>query len=138
MAKIVSVNKKALHDYQALERYEAGIVLQGNEVRAIRQGRVNLKGSFARILNNELWLLNCYISTDNPERTRKLLIKKDEIRRLLGKTNEKGLSLIPLKMYFKNNVVKVEIGLCRGLKLYDKREQIKKRDQSREIRNPKF
>jgi SsrA-binding protein len=135
--KIVAVNKKAYHDFQVLEKYESGIVLTGEEVRAVREGRVNLKGSFAKIMNNELWLLNGYIKSKEADRTRKLLIHKRELKRLLGKLQEKGLSLVPLKMYFKNNVAKIELGLCRGLKLYDKREKIKKRDTDRQIRNSK-
>ena len=107
--KVVAVNKKAYHDYQVLEKLEAGIVLTGKEARAVRQGRVQLKSSFARILKDELWLLNAHISSDDPERTRKLLVKKSELRSLIGKTVQKGLSLIPLKMYFKNNVAKVEL-----------------------------
>jgi len=135
--KIVAINKKAYHDFQVLEKYEAGIVLTGEEVRAVREGRVNLKGSFAKIMNNELWLLNSYIKSKEADRTRKLLVHKRELKRLLGKLQEKGLSLVPLKMYFKNNVAKIELGLCRGLKLYDKRERIKKRDAERQIRSSK-
>lgn len=134
MQQIITVNKKALSDYQVLEKLEAGIALEGKEVRAIREGRVNLKGSFAKILNNELWLLNCYIYGENPDRNRKLLIHKKELKRLIGKTQEKGLTLVPIKMYFKNNVVKVELGLCKGLKIYDKREKIKKKEMKKEIR----
>ncbi|MCX6807099.1 MAG: SsrA-binding protein SmpB [Candidatus Berkelbacteria bacterium] len=132
--KIITVNKKAYHDYQVLETYETGVVLTGKEVRAIRNGRVNLKATFARIFNDELWLLNAHISTDDPVRTRKLLVKKEELKRLIGKIQEKNLTLIPLKMYFKNNRVKIELGLCQGLRSYDKREKIKKRDVEREIR----
>jgi len=135
--KIVAVNKKAYHDFQVLEKYEAGLVLTGEEVRAVREGRVNLKGSFAKIMNNELWLLNGYIKSKEADRTRKLLVHKRELKRLLGKLQERGLSLVPLKMYFKNNVAKIELGLCRGLKLYDKRERIKKRDAERQIRSSK-
>ena len=135
--KIVALNKKAYHDFQILEKIEAGIVLTGKEARAVRQGRVQLKGSFARILKDELWLLNAHISSDNPERDRKLLVKKSELKTLIGKTIQKGLSLIPLRVYFKNNVAKIEIGLCKGLKKWDKRERIKRRDLERQMLNAK-
>jgi len=133
--KIVTVNKKALQDYAILEKIETGIVLTGKEVRAIREGKADLKGSFAKIFNDELWLLNSYVGVlEEPDRTRKLLVKKIELKRLIGKVQEKNLTLIPIKMYFKNNMVKVELGLGRGLKKYDKREQIKKRDINRQLK----
>ena len=134
--KIIAYNKKALHDYEILENIEAGISLIGKEVRAIRDGKVQLTGSYAKILNNELWLLNAHIGVlDDPERTRKLLVKKVELKRLYGKVMEKKLTLIPLKMYFKNNMAKVELGLGRGMKNYDKRQQIKQRDLERAMTN---
>ena len=136
--KIIALNKKALHDYEILEKIEAGISLIGKEVRAIRDGKVQLTGSYAKILNNELWLLNSHVGVlEDPERTRKLLVKKVELKRLYGKVMEKKLTLIPLRMYFKNNMAKVELGLGRGMKNYDKRQQIKQRDLDREIRSGK-
>ena len=132
--KIIAQNRKALYEYQILEKIEAGIALSGKEVRAIREGRANLAGSFAKVLSNELWLLNSHVGVvEGPERNRKLLVKKAELKRFMGKTQEKKLTLIPLRLYFKNNVIKVELGLGRGLKKYDKREKIKKRDLDREI-----
>lgn len=135
MPKIVAVNKKAFADYEILEKYEAGIVLNGKEVRSIRDGRVNLKGSFARVMGDELWLINCYIASEEPDRTRKLLVHKKELTRLIGKMQEQGLTLLPLRLYFKNNRIKLELGLARGLKIYDKREKIKKREIQRKMSN---
>lgn len=135
MPKIVTINKKAYHDYDILDKYEAGIVLTGEEVKAIRKGAVSLIGGVARIINEELWMLNCHVGgVKNPERTRKLLVHKREIKKLFGKTQIRGLYLIPLRMYFKNNVAKVELGLARLRKLHDKREVIKKREWEREKR----
>jgi len=132
--KVFARNKKALHEYAILEKREAGIALTGKEVRAIRENRVNLEGSFAKFLGDELWLLNSHIGVvEEPERRRKLLLKKSELKHLMGKTQEKNLTLIPLSLYLKNNLIKVELGLGRGLKKYDKREKIKKRDLDREM-----
>ncbi len=140
--KIVCNNKKAYHDYFIDETFEAGIVLTGTEVKSIRQGRVNLKDSFARIKNGELFLLNVHISPyeqadgfaqHDPERTRKLLLHKKEIEKLIGKTKQKGYTLVPTKLYFKRGKVKVELGLARGKHHYDKRETLKKKEGAREL-----
>ena len=140
--KIVATNRKAYHDYEVLETYEAGIVLKGTEVKSAKQGRINLKDSYAKIENGEIFLFNAHISpythgnvyNHDPRRTRKLLLHKKEIMRLYGKVKEKGLTLIPLKAYIKNGKIKIEVGLCKGKKVYDKRAEIKKRDLEREMR----
>ncbi len=130
-----------------MEKYEAGIVLTGGEVKALRQGKCSLKDSFAKIEKEEAWVYNIHIglydksgyATYDPKRKRKLLLHKKEIKRLLGKTTQKGLTLIPLKIYFNNkNIAKVELALARGKKLYDKRQTIKQRDIERRIRNYKL
>jgi SsrA-binding protein len=134
-------NKRALHDYFIEERYEAGIVLTGTEVKSIRNGDANLKDSFARIENEEVFLHQFHISpyrhgnraNVDPERVRKLLLHKGEIRRLFGKTRLKGYTLIPLKIYFKNGRAKVELGLGYGKKSYDKREDLKSKIAKREM-----
>jgi len=139
--KIAATNKKAYHDYHIEETYETGIMLKGTEVKSLREGKANLKDSFARVENNELFLYNCHISpyshgniaNHDPLRTRKLLMHKGEIQRLMGKMMQKGYTLLPLKIYFKNEKAKVEIGLAKGKKQYDKREDIKKRDAAREM-----
>lgn len=139
--KIVAQNKKAWHEYSILETFETGIVLTGTEVKSLRLGKGNLKDSFGRIENNEVFLYNMHISpypfanrfNHEPERTRKLLLHKSEIRKLIGKTKEKGLSLVPLKVYFKSGKCKIEIALAKGKKLFDKRESIKKKDMEREV-----
>lgn len=139
--KLICSNPKAFHDYFIEERYEAGIVLAGSEVKSLRLGKANLKDSHAIIKNEEAFLLNLHITpyqkidrfTPEPDRTRKLLLHKSEIEKLFGKMKEKGYSLIPLKLYFKDDKVKVELGLARGKKLYDKRESIKKKEVSREM-----
>jgi len=129
----ISQNKKAWHEYEILEKFEAGIVLTGQEIKAIRGHRVNLTGSFVRIHNNEAWILNMHIANvDDPERSRKLLMHKAEIQSLIGKTQQKGLSLIPLSIYLKKGKAKLEIGLARGKKIYDRRDELKKRDLSRQ------
>ncbi|MGV3756150.1 MAG: SsrA-binding protein SmpB, partial [Verrucomicrobiota bacterium] len=128
MADILT-NPKARRDYQILDTFEAGIVLLGTEVKSIREGRVNLRDSFARIEKGEMWLYNVNVSSyshrgyadHEPLRQRKLLLRKDEIRKLIGKTTEKGMTLVPTRMYFKNGRVKVAIGLAKGKKDYDKR-----------------
>lgn len=127
--KLVASNKKAYYNYQILEKLEAGIVLTGEEAKAVRAGKIDLTGSFARIINNELWLLNCYIG--GIERNRKLLVKKSEIKKLFGKSQIKGLYLIPTRAYFKKNFLKIELATARIKKLYDKREAIKERDRRR-------
>src|SRR6202158_5911027 len=138
----IAENRKAYHDYHLLETFEAGVVLLGTEVKAIREGRVNLRDSFARINDGELYLYNVNISPyshrgyadHEPLRQRKLLLHRDEIRKLIGKTVEKGMTLVPVRMYFKKGRVKVAISLAKGKKEYDKRETIKRRETDRETR----
>ena len=131
--KPIAFNRRALHDYHILEKFEAGIVLTGEEIKAIRANRVSLAGAFCRIQQNEAWVLNMHIAnTKEPERTRKLLLHKNEIQSLIGKTQQKGLSLIALSLYIKKNHAKLELALARGKKLYDHREELKKRDISRQ------
>jgi SsrA-binding protein len=140
--RIVADNRKANHDYHILETYEAGLVLLGTEVKAIREGRVNLRDSFARVDDGEVFVFNVHISPyshrgyaqHEPLRRRKLLLHRSEIRKLIGKTVEKGMTLVPLRMYFKDGRVKLAIGLAKGKKDYDKREAIKKRETDRETR----
>ncbi len=140
--RVVTLNRKARHDYEVLETYEAGLVLTGTEVKSLRAGRANLKDSFARIEKGEAWLYNMHISpyshgniyNHDPTRPRKLLLHKSEIRRLTGKVEERGLTLVPLKIYFKDGYAKVELALARGKRLYDKRRDIAKRDAERELR----
>lgn len=139
--KIIARNKKARHDYEILSTYEAGLVLLGTEIKSIREGKVQLKDGFARIEGNEAFLHEVYISpypnagpfNHDPTRTRKLLLHKREIRRLYGKVQEKGLSLVPISLYLKNSRAKVELGLARGKRKYEKREAIKRQDAKREI-----
>ncbi|MGE5351862.1 MAG: SsrA-binding protein SmpB [Acidobacteriota bacterium] len=139
--KDVAVNRKARHEYAIIQTYEAGIVLQGTEVKSIRQGKANLLDSYATLKEGELWLVNSHISVydqgsinnHDPLRTRKLLLNKSEIRKLIGKVKEKGLTLVPLRLYLKNGKVKVELALAKGKKVYDKREDIAKRDFNREM-----
>jgi SsrA-binding protein len=137
----VCVNRKAHHDYFIEETFEAGLVLVGSEVKSLRDGRANLKDSYARIGKGEAFLLNTHISTypaanqfnHEPTRTRKLLLHKREIRRLTGKVQERGLTLVPLKLYFKNGRAKVELALARGKRFYDKRESMKRKSMRREV-----
>lgn len=139
---MITKNRKARHDYHILETFEAGIVLQGTEVKALRDGKVNLKDSYANVRNDEVFLYNVHISpythgniyNHEPLRERKLLLHRKEINKLIGKTREKGLTLVPLKMYFKNGRVKVELAIARGKKEYDKRDAISKRESDREIK----
>lgn len=139
--KIVATNRKAFHDYFIMETYEAGIALKGTEVKSLRQGEANLRDSYGIIKEGEVWLLGLHISpfekgnlnNHDPKRDRKLLMHKGEIRRLVGKIAQKGHSLIPLKIYFKQNIAKVEIAVARGKKAYDKREAIMKREVEREL-----
>ena len=139
--KIIATNRKARHDYEILETYEAGLVLRGTEVKSLRDGLVNFKDSYAAINGNEAWLIGCHIApyhhgTDanhDPDRSRKLLLHRREISRLLGKTAERGLTLIPLRLYFKEGRAKLEFGLARGKKLHDKRATIRERDERREM-----
>jgi SsrA-binding protein len=139
---IITTNKRAYFDYQILETYEAGVELRGFEVKAIKTGRANLAGSYVIIRDNQAWLLNADIPPYQPEntppdydskRTRRLLLKKSEIGNLIGRVQEKGLTLVPLKVYTKNRKIKIEIGLAKSKKKMDKRELIKKRDIEREI-----
>jgi SsrA-binding protein len=139
--KVISTNRKARHDYHIEESYEAGIALTGTEVKSVRNARVNLKDSYAKVEGNELFLYNMHISpyeqgnrfNHDPLRVRKLLMHRVEIRRLTGKIKEKGYALIPLKIYLTRGRVKVEIGLARGKKLYDKRRDIAEKDSKREM-----
>jgi SsrA-binding protein len=139
--KIVATNRKAFHDYHVGETYEAGIALTGTEIKSVRQGMVNLRDSFARVENGEVFLYDMHVSpydagnryNHEPRRTRKLLLHKSEIRRLATKTQEKGFTLIPLKVYLRGGRAKVELALAKGKRLYDKREDIKKRDVMRQV-----
>lgn len=140
--KIICQNKKARHDYFIEETMEAGIALLGTEVKSLREGRANLMDSYAWVENNEVYLYNCHISpytpatqfNHDPLRKRKLLLHRKEINRLIGASREKGYSLVPLKIYFKNGKAKVELSIAKGKKQHDKRESIKKREADREIR----
>ena len=137
----ITVNRRARHDYIIEETFEAGIVLTGSEVKALRDGRANLKDSYGRLHGDEVWLLNAHISPygpaarfgHDPIRRRKLLLHRREIERLSGKVKERGFTLIPLRLYFKNGRVKVDLGLARGKKLYDKRAAIRAREHQREV-----
>jgi len=139
--KNITTNRKARFEYFILSTYEAGIVLRGTEVKSLREGKINLVDSYALLKNNELWLIGAHISeytqgninNHEPTRDRKLLLNRSELRKLASKAAEKGLTIIPLSLYFKNGKVKVEIGLCKGKKLYDKRESIAKKDQKRDL-----
>ncbi len=134
-------NRKARHDYHVEETYEAGIALLGSEVKSIREGRANLRDSYAAFREGELFLYNCHVSpyaqasrfNPNPLRPRKLLMRREEIQRLVGKVEEKGLTLVPLSLYLKGRLVKVGLALARGKKQYDRREDIKRREAEREI-----
>jgi SsrA-binding protein len=138
----IAENRKAHHDFHLLETFEAGIVLLGTEVKAIREGRVNLRDSYARVEDGEVFLYNVNISPyshrgyaeHEPLRRRKLLLHREEIRKLIGKTVEKGMTLVPVRFYFKNARVKVAVSLAKGKKEYDKRETIKRREADRETR----
>lgn len=138
--KLIANNKKAYHDYFILDTYETGISLAGTEVKSLRMGKCSIKESFVRIENGEVFIYGMHISpyekgnifNKDPLRPRKLLLHKYEINKMLGKTKEKGIAIVPLKVYFKGSLVKVEIGLAKGKKLYDKRQDIAKKDQQRE------
>ena len=138
----IAENRKAFHDFHLLETFEAGLVLLGTEVKAIREGRVNLRDSFARVEGREVFLYNVHISPyshrgyadHEPLRRRKLLLHRSEIRKLIGKTVEKGMTLVPTRLYFKDGRVKVAVSIAKGKKDYDKRETIKKRETDRETR----
>jgi SsrA-binding protein len=138
--KNITVNRKASHEYFIIQTYEAGIILTGTEVKSLRQGKANLVDSYAALKDGEVWLHSVHISpyeqgniyNHEPTRTRKLLLKKSEIRKLIGKVKEKGLTLIPLRLYFKEGKVKVELALAKGKKVYDKRASIAKKDLQRD------
>jgi len=140
--RVIAENRKARHDYHILETWEAGVALLGTEVKSIREGRVNLRDSYARVEDGEVFLYNVNISPyshrgyadHEPLRRRKLLLHRDEIRKLIGKTVEKGMTLVPTRLYFKNGRVKVAVSLAKGKKEYDKRETIKRREADRETR----
>jgi len=140
--KIIADNRKAFHDYHIVDTLEAGIALLGTEVKSIRDGGANLRDSFARVEDGEIWVYNVHISPyrnrgysdHDPTRRRKLLLHRHEIRKLIGKTVERGMTLVPVRMYFKNGRVKVAISLAKGKKAHDKRETIKRREADRETR----
>ena len=139
--KIIAINRKARHDYFIEDEYEAGMVLKGTEVKSLRLGKVNLKDAYARIKDGEVFVYQmhigpypfAYYGNHDPLRTRKLLLHKREIKRLYGKANEKGHTLVPLKLYFKSGKVKLTLALAKGKRQYDKREAIKRRDEQREL-----
>ncbi|MBC7242003.1 MAG: SsrA-binding protein SmpB [Anaerolineae bacterium] len=139
--RVIATNRKAYHDYHLEQTFEAGIALTGSEIKSVRAGRVNLRDSFVLIRNGEAWLVDAHIaqyeqaSRDNhePKRDRKLLLHKQEIARLASRVQEKGYTIVPLRMYLKGNLAKVEIALARGKRLYDKREAIAQRDSEREM-----
>jgi len=139
--RAIATNRRARHEYEILETVEAGLVLRGTEVKSLRDGLVNFKDSYASVRNGEGWLLGCHINpyshgTDanhDPERDRKLLLHKKEIARLSGKISERGLTLVPLRLYFKDGRAKVELGLARGRKLHDKRSALRERETRREM-----
>lgn len=139
--KVVASNRRARHEYFLLETFETGIALKGTEVKSLRQGKASLQESYATIKNGEVWLVDMHVSpyergaidAHEPTRIRRLLLHKKEIRRLVGKLTEKGITLIPLRVYFKNGIAKVELALARGKRAYDKREAIKQREAQREM-----
>ena len=139
--EVIARNRKALHNYFVDERHEAGVVLLGTEVKSLRDHKVQLLDAYARFERGELWLLNAHISpysmgtheNHEPTRPRKLLMKKRELKRLMNKTDQSGVTLIPLAVYLKEGRIKIELGLCRGKKLFDKRESIKSRESAREM-----
>jgi SsrA-binding protein len=140
--KVVATNRDAYHRYHIIEIYECGIVLTGTEVKSIRDGRCNIKDSYAQVEDGEVWLLNAHVShyshgnrhNHEPTRPRKLLLHKSEIRRLAGKVQEKGLTLVPTRLYLKNGFVKVELALAKGKRIYDRRDAIRRREAEREAR----
>ncbi|MCA1949757.1 MAG: SsrA-binding protein SmpB [Treponema sp.] len=139
--KIIAVNRKARHDYSVDETYECGIVLMGTEIKSIRDGKISFPDAWAEVENGEIWLRSFLIAENpfssvfnhDPDRKKKLLLHKDEIKRIARKVEEKGYTLIPLSFYFKNGKVKVELGLCKGKKAFDKRADIRERDIQREV-----
>jgi len=137
----IAINRKAYHDYHIQETIEAGIVLKGSEIKSVRAGKVNLSDAYAKPENDELWLYNSHIAsydaasynTHEPTRPRKLLLHREEIDNLVGKAIQKGLTVVPLKLYIKHGVAKVELGVAKGKKVYDKRETIARRHAEREM-----
>ena len=140
--RVAISNRKVRHEFEVLESFEAGIALKGSEVKSLRLGNANLQDSYAYIKGTDVWLSGMHINTyeqanifnHDPRRERKLLLHKKEIRKLVGKTTEKGLTLIPLKVYFKNGLAKVELGVCKGKRSYDKRAAIAKREMERDMK----
>jgi SsrA-binding protein len=140
--KVIADNRKAAHDYHFVETFEAGVALLGTEVKSIREGGANLRDSFARIEDGEVWVYNVHISPyknrgysdHDPKRRRKLLLHRHEIRKLIGKTVERGMTLVPVRMYLKNGRIKIAVSLAKGKKAHDKRETIKRREADRETR----
>ena len=141
-AKEIAVNRQAFHNYEILERFEAGLVLTGTEIKSAREGRVNLKDAYGIVKSGEIWLLNCHISpyshgnyaNHEPLRTRKMLMRRSEINRLIGRTTERGLTLVPLRMYLKDGLLKCELALAKGRKVHDKREVERKKTIDRETK----
>ena len=142
MIKEVAVNRQAFHNYAIIEKFEAGMVLTGTEIKSAREGRVNLKDAYGIVKNAEIWLLNCHISpyshgnyaNHDPLRTRKLLMHRSEIKRLIGRTTERGLTLVPLKVYLKDGRLKCELALAKGRKVHDKREVARKKTIDKETK----
>jgi len=140
--KEVAVNRQAFHNYEIIEKFEAGMVLTGTEIKSAREGRVNLKDAYGLVKNAEIWLLNCHISpyshgnyaNHDPLRTRKLLMHRSEIKRLIGRTTERGLTLVPLKVYLKDGRLKCELALAKGRKVHDKREVSRQKTIDKETR----
>ena len=140
--KEITVNRQAFHNYDIIEKFEAGIALTGTEIKSAREGKVNLKDSYGLVKAGEVWLLNCHISpyshgnysNHEPLRTRKLLLKRSEINRLIGRTTERGLTLVPLRMYFKEGRLKCELALAKGRKIHDKREVARRKTIDRETK----
>jgi len=143
--KVLSTNRQAGHNYHLEDRFEAGLVLTGTEVKSAREGRVNLRDSYANVKDNEVWLYNCHINpysfgniyNHDPLRTRKLLLHKEEIRRLIGKVRERGYTLVPTRMYLKSGRIKLEVALAKGKREYDKRETERRREAEKEARQAK-
>jgi len=140
--KQITVNRQAFHNYDIIEKFEAGIALTGTEIKSAREGKVNLKDSYGLVKSGEVWLLNCHISpyshgnysNHDPLRTRKLLLKRSEINRLIGRTTERGLTLVPLRMYLKEGRLKCELALAKGRKIHDKREVARQKTIDRETK----
>jgi SsrA-binding protein len=140
--KDITVNRQAFHNYDIIEKFEAGIALTGTEIKSAREGKVNLKDSYGLVKSGEVWLLNCHISpyshgnysNHDPLRTRKLLLKRSEINRLIGRTTERGLTLVPLRMYLKEGRLKCELALAKGRKIHDKREVARQKTIDRETK----